>query len=414
MTPGAGRALRMAYLVASLAGVGFFAMSVALLGVWPGRVLDEQTRRLAPERPLPPTAAERRGRAVYGREGCAYCHTQQVRYVHADMQRFGAPTLAWETARDYPHLWGTRRIGPDLTRAGLVRTDDWHFAHLFAPRSVVADSVMPAYRVLFDGGPDRPLPAARDLVAYLQSLGRARELAGPEGQDRAKQRCECPDDEMAQMAFTGPLNASPARPRRAGSGPVLRADADQARGRVLYAANCASCHGPSGEGDGPGAVALSPRPSALAEHEYTPARISDALWNGVPGTAMQAWRDLPASDRASLVAVVRGFHRAQAVTVPPGLMAIGQRVYDANCAQCHGVDGGGNGYAAPRLAIAPASFRSQRPSLDRSLRAVRDGVAGTRMAPWTGRLTNAEIVAVANYVRGFFEPDPPRGDGGGR
>jgi cytochrome c oxidase cbb3-type subunit 2 len=107
-----GRALRKAYLVASIAGVGFFAMSVALLGVWPGRVLDRQARAMAPERPLGPTASEARGRAVYGREGCAYCHTQQVRYVHADMMRFGAPTLAWETARDYPHLWGTRRIGP--------------------------------------------------------------------------------------------------------------------------------------------------------------------------------------------------------------------------------------------------------------------------------------------------------------
>ena len=111
----------MAYVVAVVAGLVFFVMSVALLGVWPGRVLDRQVRAMSPERALGLTVSEERGRTIYGREGCAYCHTQQIRFVHADMQRFGAPTLAWETRFDYPHLWGTRRIGPDLARAGYQR-----------------------------------------------------------------------------------------------------------------------------------------------------------------------------------------------------------------------------------------------------------------------------------------------------
>jgi mono/diheme cytochrome c family protein len=395
----------MAYLVASVAGVGFFAMSVALLGVWPGRVLDRQARAMAPERPLGLTASEARGRAIYGREGCAYCHTQQVRYVHADMTRFGAPTLAWESHRDYPHLWGTRRIGPDLARAGSIRTDDWHFAHLFAPRSIVADTVMPAYRSFFDGAADRPTQSARDLVAYLQSLGRAREIAGPEGEARARERCDCPDDEMAQMAFTTPLDASPARPRKGADAPALPADADEGRGRTLYAANCASCHGPRGKGDGPGAASLVPRPSDLSEHEYTSARLSDALWNGVAGTAMQAWRDHSVDDLAALARVVRGFQAGQELGAPESLIALGQRVYAANCVQCHGVSGRGDGSAAAELTVAPTSFREQRPSVNQSLRALRNGIAGTRMASWTGRLSDAEIVAVANYVRGFFDPD---------
>ena len=410
MTDPAGRALRMAYLVASVAGVAFFAMSVALLGVWPGRVLDRQALAMAPERPLRLTVSEERGRAIYGREGCAYCHTQQVRYVHADMTRFGAPTLAWETRRDYPHLWGTRRIGPDLARAGAVRTDDWHFAHLFAPRSIVADSVMPAYRSLFDGAADRPTQPARDLVAYLQSLGRAREIAGPEGEARARERCNCPDDEMAQMAFAAPLNPSPARPRIGAGAPVLPVGADDDRGRALYAANCEGCHGPRGQGDGPGAASLVPRPSDLSAHEYTSARLADALWNGVAGTAMQAWRDHPVADLAALARVVRGFQTRQEIAVPERLLALGQRVYDANCVQCHGAAGQGDGFAAAELAVTPTSFREQRPSVNQSLRVVRDGIEGTRMASWSGRLSDAEIVAVANYVRGFFAPD----GGGGR
>lgn len=406
MTPRVGRAVRMSYVVASVAGVAFFVMSVALLAVWPGRVLDRQSRAMSPERPLGLTAGQLRGRAVYSREGCAYCHTQQIRYVHADMVRFGAPTLAWETRLDYPHLWGTRRIGPDLARAGATRTDDWHFAHLYAPRSVVSTSVMPSYAWLFDGSPDRPRQSARDLVDYLQSLGRAREVAGPEGEDRARNGCNCPDDRMAQMAFSAPsLNASAVRPRRGGDAPALVRDGDASRGQVLYAAHCASCHGARGNGDGPGASSLRPRPADLAAHEYTLDRLSDALWNGVAGTAMQGWRDHPLEDLSAIARAVKDLQIPQEVTVPETFLALGQRVYAANCLQCHGVNGRGDGWAAAELSTAPTDFTRQRPTLGYSIAVMRNGVEGTRMASWTGRITDAELVAVANYVRTFFEPD---------
>ena len=185
MSPQPRNVVRYAYVVASVAGILFFAMSVALLGIWPSRVLQKQIDTMSPDHPLGLSASEQRGRRIYGREGCAYCHTQQVRYVDADMARFGAPTLAWETRFDYPHLWGTRRIGPDLAREAGSHPTDWHMQHLLAPRSIVADSVMPAYPWLFDGASDRPTQDARDLVAYLETLGRARELAGPEGEAKA-------------------------------------------------------------------------------------------------------------------------------------------------------------------------------------------------------------------------------------
>ena len=406
MTPRTGRALRTSYVVASVAGVAFFVMSVGLLAIWPGRVLEHQSIAMSPERPLGLTASEQRGRAIYSREGCAYCHTQQIRYVHADMMRFGAPTLAWETRLDYPHLWGTRRIGPDLARAGSTRTDDWHYAHLYAPRSVVLESVMPSYVWLFDGSPDRPRQSGRDLVAYLQSLGRAREVAGPEGEARARSGCNCPDDEMAQMAFTAPLlNASPARTRRGADAPMLDRDGDRSRGQALYAANCAGCHGPRGAGDGPAAPSLRPRPANLAEHEYSGARLSDALWNGVAGTSMQAWRDHSTDDLAAIASVVRSFQTPQDAALPGNLVTLGERVYAVNCIQCHGVDGRGDGSAAAELSIAPTNFRRQRPTLGQSLRAMRNGVDGTRMASWTGRISEAELVAVASYIRSFFEPD---------
>ena len=399
-----GRFLRMSYVVASVCGVVFFAMSVALLGIWPGRVLEDETRRMSPEHPLGLSVSEQRGRAVYSREGCAYCHSQQVRYLHTDMARFGAPTLAWETRFDYPHLWGTRRIGPDLAREGGVHPEDWQFAHLYAPRNLVADSVMPAFPSLFDGSPDRPRQEARDLVVYLETLGRGRELAGPEGEARARAACNCPDDEMKQMAFhAAALNVNPARARRQGAAPELPSTADTERGRELYAHNCAACHGARGEANGPGTAGLHPKPANLAAHEYSVARLSYVLWNGVAGTSMQAWRDLSAEDRAALTQVVRSFYTPQTEpALPADITDLGARVYAANCSQCHGDRGAGDGSAVAELRMAPTDFRGTRPTIAESLRALRNGVEGTQMAPWTGRLSEAELSAAAYYVRGFF------------
>ncbi|MDP2322138.1 MAG: cbb3-type cytochrome c oxidase subunit II [Acidobacteriota bacterium] len=400
----AGRAVRKAYLVASVAGVLFFVMSVALLGIWPRRVIEAQTAAMSPAHPLGPSESAQRGRAIYAREGCAYCHTQQIRYLHTDMARFGAPTLAWETQFDYPHLWGTRRIGPDLSRTAGTRSADWHFAHLFAPRSIVAQSVMPAYPALFDGAADRPRQEARDLLAYLESLGLARELAGPEGEAHARAACNCAADEMLQMAFEGPINAHPAKTRRHGDVPALAPSTDLARGQQLYGDHCASCHGATGAGDGPGAAALRPRPANLVEHQYGNHRVAEALWHGVAGTAMPAWRDHPLDDLAALAATVRALTTArEEPTLPAHLAAIGARVYAANCAQCHGADGDGRGTAADALPMAPTNFRGQRPTLNHSLQALRRGVEGTPMAPWSGRLGTDEMLAVAHHVRGFFD-----------
>ena len=396
------RFLRMSYLVAGVAGVAFFALSVLLLGVLPGRVLQQQGRKMSPEHPLMPTASELRGREIYGREGCAYCHTQQVRYLESDLARFGAPTLAWETRWDYPHLWGTRRIGPDLARQHGTHSEDWHFAHLYAPRSVVADSVMPSYSYLFREAPDQPTQSARDLVAYLESLGRAREIAGPEGEARARAACNCADDEMAQMAFHAPvLNTNAAKARRTGKTPSLNASGNLPRGRELYQHNCASCHGSRGDGGGSG---LHPPPANLAAHEYTLDRLSFVLENGVAGTSMPAWRDVRLNDRSAVAQAVRELHVSQPEPrIPPATLELGARVYRSNCAQCHGENGAGDGFAVPELRIVPANLRSVRPSLAESLRALRNGVDGTQMAPWIGRLNEAELSAVAYYVRTFYD-----------
>lgn len=401
------RLLRMSYLVAGLGGVGFFVMSVLLLGVWPGRALEQQIRGTSPDHPLALTASEARGRVIYAREGCAYCHTQQIRYVASDVARFGKATLAWETIFDYPHLWGTRRIGPDLSRESSVRSADWQLSHLYAPRALVADSVMPPFPWLFDGAPDRPRQEARDLLGYLETLGRDRALAGPEGEAHAAAACNCSADEKRFAFARTDLNASPSRARRDGDYPGLALSADHERGQQVYSRYCANCHGARGEGDGPGAAGLHPRPVNLSEHEYALDRLGFSLWNGVAGTSMPAWRELGSQDLSAVAQVVRTFHAAQPEpAIPQGVLDTGARVYRARCAQCHGETGDGKGSAAGQFPVAPTNFRTQRPTLAASLRALRNGVDGTPMAPWPGELSEAELSAVAYFVRGFYQGAP--------
>src|SRR4029077_10742375 len=88
--------LSNAHVVAFGAGVGFFALSFLVLAIIPGTELENEIKRVAPVTMATLTASEQRGRVIYGREGCAYCHTEQVRSLAADVRRFGAPTEPWE------------------------------------------------------------------------------------------------------------------------------------------------------------------------------------------------------------------------------------------------------------------------------------------------------------------------------
>ncbi len=122
----------------------------------------------------PYTAAEAHGKAIDQKEGCWYCHTQQVRTLVPDTKRFGwrgvdAPiSTPAEYVRDNPHMLGTRRVGPDLARVGGKYDASWHRTHFKNPRDLVKGSIMAPFPWLFNGdGKD-----FEDLLAYMQSLGR--------------------------------------------------------------------------------------------------------------------------------------------------------------------------------------------------------------------------------------------------
>lgn len=223
-----------------------------LMGVIPGIELSK-TPAGPGVVPLTPLQAE--GRAVYAANGCGYCHTQQVRPLAED-KVFGRPSAPGDFAYQTPELLGSERTGPDLTDVGMRRGSDvWQYMHLYDPRSVVPESIMPSFSWLFQvedktppGAIAVPLPPgfapahgvvipshqAQALVAYLLSLKQAPPPAGG----------------MSPSARTSAGTASAAAATGGtGAGPASGAGAAQIEhGQTLFTANCAACHQASGEG----------------------------------------------------------------------------------------------------------------------------------------------------------------------
>lgn len=96
----------------------------------------------------PYTPLELVGAKIYKREGCYGCHSQQIRVLRDEVERYGHYSLAAESMYDYPFQWGSKRTGPDLARVGGKYSDEWHVRHLINPRDVVPESVMPGYKFL--------------------------------------------------------------------------------------------------------------------------------------------------------------------------------------------------------------------------------------------------------------------------
>ena len=121
----------------------------------------EEVEGVRPYSPL-----ELAGREVYIREGCYVCHSQMIRPMRDEVERYGHYSLAAESMYDHPHQWGSKRTGPDLARVGGKYSDDWHVDHLIRPQSVVPESIMPGYAYLLDN------PVNADYTADLVSTHR--------------------------------------------------------------------------------------------------------------------------------------------------------------------------------------------------------------------------------------------------
>ena len=138
-----------------------------LVQIVPQFFLEETTKPIEGLKPL--NALQLEGRDIYIREGCHVCHTQMVRPLRAEVERYGHYSVAGESVYEFPFLWGSKRTGPDLARVGKRYSDNWHRAHLYNPRNVVPESNMPAFPWLFDNILDGKNTAAK--MKALRTLG---------------------------------------------------------------------------------------------------------------------------------------------------------------------------------------------------------------------------------------------------
>jgi mono/diheme cytochrome c family protein len=254
-----------------------------------------------------------------------------------------------------------------------------------------------------------------DVLAYLQSLGRARERSGFDRQAMASSATSGTSD-MAMASEPSARATPPSVPIAMIGGyslsaPVLHPASDPddlheevSRGGALFAANCASCHGPAGLGDGKASASLLPAPANLTAARFSDERVSGVLWNGIPGSSMPPWRQLPAEDLRTLIAYVQSLGVPSAPSRSPETASVdqGKALFAANCASCHGDQGSGNGPAAGALAPPPTNFNVKRPTQRRVLDVLENGIPGTAMPPWKRQLDQEQQQALAEFVHSLY------------
>jgi len=412
--------------VGILAGIGFFSVAVFVLGIIPWLqpasrvttvvdVVTDLTVRVEDYTPL-----EQRGRQVYIRDGCWHCHSQYIRPVTGESLRWGPVSQIGESAYDRPHLFSTRRIGPDLTRVGRKYGDDWHVAHLWNPSDVVYDSIMPRFPWLFDTGahegPPQLTEDGKALVAYLQRLGTA----------IGDWRAGSPSTRMSGAAS---LPGSPQAREE-----VL------SLGKEVYARRCAGCHGAKGDGKGPSAVFLYPKPRDFTTGVFkfrstagkdslpTDADLYLTLTHGLWGTSMPSMQEISDRQRGAIVQYLKTFSdrwRKESGGIPISIpsevpltaasIEKGKVLFQTNCALCHGEQGQADGpLAGPGMLmddwgepIRPAHL-SLPAGMPRGVKLGHDGphlfqtivggIGGTPMPPFDG-LKAEDVWDLVHYVQ---------------
>jgi cbb3-type cytochrome c oxidase subunit I/cbb3-type cytochrome c oxidase subunit II len=407
-----------------VAGLGFFAAAVIVQGIIPGMEIEAYGSRVhdiatgLTIHAMPYTALEERGRKVYIREGCWYCHSQYIRPVTGETARWGPLSQAGEYAFDQPQMLSTRRIGPDISRVGRKYADDWHIAHHWNPRNVVPDSIMPRFPWLFDKDKDGQ-PVLNDdgkaLVAYIQRLGTNI------GDWR---------ETFASIRLNGGESLQTAPPNQAQLVSL---------GKRVYQRRCIGCHGVNGDGNGPSAAFFTIKPrnftSGVFKFHSTPGAnslptdadlfitISHGLW----GTPMPPWYDISSAERLAVIQYIKSFSPRwktekvlEPITVPPEppvtVQSInhGHDVFNANCAVCHGSGGHGDGVLAASLVdiwghpVRPANYTlpagvaggvklgHDGPHL---FKTVMNGVGGTPMPAFGGNLAPADVWDAVHFIQ---------------
>jgi cytochrome c oxidase cbb3-type subunit 2 len=268
--------VKMNFSIIVFGGLVIFASVLFIAVILPWTTISEKPSDILRAR----SPLEERGRDLYVRNGCTYCHTQFVRDIDWDL---GAERIALsgDYVQEQPHLVGTERTGPDLSQEGGEHPDDWHWAHFTNPRFVRPESVMPAWNFL---GKEN----LKALIAYKQSLGFRmadfRVSRQTYWKDKAVKAFESGPDENVEW-----LHQMVPEPWRKLPNPYPTTEAGLQRGHKIYQSFCIGCHGLIGDGMGPAEAYLYPPPlnfTLLRQRGISGGILYYQIMNGITGTAM--------------------------------------------------------------------------------------------------------------------------------
>ncbi len=355
-----------------------------------------------------------RGRIVYKSSGCIYCHSQ---FVRPQDWGIGRTSMSGDYYFDRPHLLGTERTGPDLAQISGARPKLWDIMHHGNPRSVSPGSIMPNFSYLSDRD-------MHDLNAYIEGLGN-RNLETQNFQP------------IVPEPYTGREN--PYRDIILNAGMSNESNATYAdlmtESKLLFAQRCIPCHGGSGNGQGPYARHVNTHPANLNDRISNFPGEDYHFWRvmeGVPGTAMPPWKlslteetvwKIATYERTFVDGVVRvipgDYSDSEAEDfgkkgiTPPILQdeknyTEGNKIYNLYCAQCHGLDGLGDGPASVYIKPEPANFTETNDDFTMQGQwfwKVSEGVETTNMPPWKYVLSEDELWKTIYYIqKNFSEP----------
>jgi cbb3-type cytochrome c oxidase subunit II len=413
---------------------------------------------------VPPyTPAEERGMKVYRDQVCWHCHSQFVRAVNQEDRRFGPVSQPGESARDTPHLFGTRRIGPDLAREGGLRSDDWQLAHLWNPRATVGASVMPGFTWLFRDRPQKgEVEALLALYDYDQDgvISTLDDVIAPRPADAAlvdrmkgvdtlglpaslyKQSDKGDDLKAAEGGarpykdvFTQVKDAD-GRPSEVGDGLVSDRDASpvptaEAHDVVAYLQRLGTAIGPWRQPlaaptpqrpvqsnppkkgvkvewtDSAGQTQTTDVPDGRMPRRERKRRLGGDARAKASAEAVRAAQDLEL-EYAAVMAAWRKANPAWDVRLNEG-----RTLFVEHCAPCHGEEGRGNGLGAPFLNPRPRDFTQSAfryrhtqagnlPLHGDLYRTIWRGLPGSAMPPfrWLG---DDNLWYLVDYVEHFLE-----------
>jgi len=259
---------------------GFLALSL-IIAVLPATWVQNNNEPLPASEPM--TDEMRKGLNVYIDEGCMYCHTQQVRPIEMD-ENWGRPSAPGDYARiNRPSVWqqtpavlGSSRNGPDLSNIGKRQPSEvWHYMHLYNPRSVVEESIMPSYPWLFE--------------VVQNPSNEATTVSIPEGYGPKNGTIIATEEGEALVAYLKslkqvPMDAKPSAAQQAKADSTVAAAAKKKiDGATIYSNNCASCH----QNDGQGIQGAFPSlVGAAYVTEKDPKRHIRAILYGLQGVAI--------------------------------------------------------------------------------------------------------------------------------